>query len=364
MAAGTCESKLQQSSCISRSIGELVSPGATLDMEAWELYLVEAHAATYDTMTQNPDFLVWLEDQDFDISAMMQLLPIIESQVLIEDGKVSDFAEFTYGSCENQVLETVPDLATYGVGSNLQTVLHHFPQRDSTSSRPGFGCCTCKGAIANQFKNGSVPDTATDDERYPFRRASSRKVVYQEGVSYSANASELANLHMCPFASLPFSTDGHLLTSQDALILDAAALNTDMLYVIELVNEVRDFAATDPPQDATTGRRLLSGLFPLGEASAGTVRQENSGRGYAQSSGGAFVVEGPETNVDPADTTPADKVWSIVTGLLYCFFLLSFVWPCKVFYEPLGSQSHWQAGKVKATGKPEYDRCATLSAFC
>jgi hypothetical protein len=168
---------------------------------------------------------------------------------------------------------------------------------------------------------------------------------------------------MCPFASLPFSTDGHLLTSQDALILDAAALNTDMLYVIELVNEVRDFAATDPPQDATTGRRLLSGLFPLGEASAGTVRQENSGRGYAQSSGGAFVVEGPETNVDPADTTPAEKAWSIVTGLLYCFFLLSSVWPCKVFYKPMGSQSHWQAGKVKANGKPEYDRCTTLFCF-
>ena len=328
MAAGTCESETQQSSCISRSIGELVSPGATLDMEAWELYLVEAHAATYDTMTQNSDFLVWLEDQDFDISAMMQLLPIIESQVLIEDGKVSGFAEFTYGSCENQVLETVPGAPTlYGEDGNLQEVLHHFPQRDNTSSRPGFGCCTCKGAIANQFENKTVPANATDDERYPFRRASSRKVVYEEGVSYSANASELANLHMCPFASLPFSTDGHLLTSQDALILDAAALNTDMLYVIELVNEVRDFAATDPPQDATTGRRLLSGLFPLGEASAGTVRQENSGRGYAQSSGGAFVVEGPETNVDPADTTTADKVWSIVVGFVYWFFLIAFMFP-------------------------------------
>ena len=315
----------------------------------------------HDETYQFIDWPDWLEDQDFDLSAMMRLLPILESQVLIEDGKVSGLAEFTYGSCENEALETMPRIAEYGQSDNVQKVLHHFPQRDKESKRPGFGCCTCKGAIANQFVNSSAPRNSS--ERYPFRAASSRKVVYQEGVSYSHDASELANLHMCPFASFPFSTAGHMLTSQDALMIDASALNKNMLYVVELVNEVRDFAATEPPTD-TPSRRLLSGLFPLGEALAGRVQVEHSGRGYAQSSGVAFVVEGPETNVDPADTTTADKVLSFGVGLLYCFFLLSFVWPCKVFYDPDFVMIYKNPdGKDKATGKPEHDRCATITCF-
>ena len=152
-----------------------------------------------------------------------------------------------------------------------------------------------------------------------------------------------------------------MLTSQDALILEASALNKDMLYVVELVNEVRDFAATEPPE-VTPSRRLLSGLFPLGEALAGRVQVEHSGRGYAQSSGVAFVVEGPETNVDPADTTTADKVLSIVVGSFYCFFLLSLVFPCKVFYDPK-SISKNPDGKDRITGKPEHHPFATIICF-
>ena len=92
MAAGMCDGD-NANSCVLRSFDNELPPGRTLDMNAWERYLINAHDATYGHVISDGEFLNWLGDQDFDLSAMMQLLPIIESQLLIEDGKVTGFAE-------------------------------------------------------------------------------------------------------------------------------------------------------------------------------------------------------------------------------------------------------------------------------
>ena len=266
----------------------VVAPGQTLESEVWEKFLIDVFTVHKSAGTFGQDLLpekiqsfVGAENdiRTFDISVMVQLNPTLESQTLIEDGKVTQMAELTYGSCEKNMEQGI--IANVG-GMDINQV---FPTGEDDDR---FGVCTCKGMLAYQFEqtvNGVVTNPHRED----------RSVVYDEQTQYSTNLADAASLHLCPLLNYPLSASQRVVTSSDTWFFGGLnKLDPTKMYLAELkmVQSTTGLTSSTAP-----ARRLQStettSLFALGmgRASSAIVAQEPLQRAdYSQSSSGSFRV--------------------------------------------------------------------------
>lgn len=268
-----CSTKSSTLSCRVTTLQTMVAlPYLTCDKSRWEDFIVAE--ATHTGMDSKLSGFVY----DTLYTKIQGLQPVIEAQVMIDHGMTSNQAESVHGSCEDadrtegldasaadnmdaSHKETITSLT--GIAGEDVAVNYLFPKENSADNKPA-GVCTCKSQKARNLRqvNPAYADDNTQPQYiFPYQHRHQRRTIY-DGQKYSSDATDPANLHICPWqVTPPHITQGTPLTSQDVFYMSLKYLSYDTTWHFEInavMFDYKAFVSTDANGDETINTAAIN----------------------------------------------------------------------------------------------------------